>query len=109
MSNPSSIAVTVRIAALYAKEGGQWVVSCPALRFAAQGDTLREAKAEFESLLRTNIEIWQSRGVLGDVLREAMREPSPLRPSSPRRTGMIDIPVPPQLLAGRGRGQRQAA
>ena len=103
------IELTLRITAVYTKEGGEWVVSCPALRFAAQGRTLKEAKAEFVILLKANLELWQERGMLGAVLEQAEREPLPLRIDPNRRPTTFDISIAPHLLAGQHGQERRAA
>lgn len=97
MSSPIEVRVT--LSAFYVKEGKQWVITCPALRLAAQGNTLAHAKREFNVLFLYNLEYWQRGGHFGDVIREALKDPgTKVIPDGARRQSLT-LSVPPELLA----------
>lgn len=54
------------------RESGQFVIACPAQRFAVQGKTLAEARREFAAVLGMNLTYWRDGGHLETVIRNAL-------------------------------------
>lgn len=93
------IEASLTVAAYYTREGGRFVMSCPALRLAAQGKTLLQAKREFRDLLTANLEYRTQGGHFEEVMRNALADPDPRVVPTRAKAQVITLQIPAELLA----------
>lgn len=99
MTRRPPIEANLRVSAFYTREAGQYVISCPALRFAVQGKTLAEARREFLGVLEMNLEYWHAGDHMETIIRNALDTPDAALIPAGARSQEITLRVPPELLA----------
>ena len=102
--------VVVKVVAFVARDGKHWTAQCPALNIFTEGRTRHEAQEKFADAMQLNIEAYQERGMLGDVIQKVMLDPNVwLEPRANFEAQQFEMPVQPGILNRRAQKTVRAA